>query len=66
MEDVRAVLVDQQAGGVEPVIGVAADMAAAVDQQHALVALAGQPLGQHAAGEAGADDEPVKHGGKSG
>ena len=57
----RAVLVDQQAGLVVAVIGVAADMGAAVDDEHALVALARETLGKHAAGKAGADDQPIIH-----
>jgi hypothetical protein len=43
------------------VIGVAADMGAAVDQQHLFVTLAREPLGDDAAGKSGADHEPIKH-----
>ena len=41
------------------VVGVAADVRAPVDQQHPLAAHGCQPLGQHAAGEAGADDQLI-------
>ena len=41
------------------VVGVAADVRAPVDQQHPLAELRGQPLGQHRAGEARADDQVV-------
>ena len=60
MEDVRAVGVDEDAGVVVAVVGVAADVRALVDDQHAQAQLAGEPLRQHAAGEAGADDEVVE------
>ncbi len=59
VEDVRPILVDQDARLVEMVVGVAADMRPPVDDQHVRVVLAGQPLGDHRAGEAGADDEIV-------
>ena len=61
VEDVRAVLVHQDAGFVVAVVGVAADVGAPVDDQHALVPHVGETLGQDAAGEARADDQPVKH-----
>src|SRR5690606_23129130 len=51
--------VDQHPGFVEVVVGVAADVRAPVDHQHALVEAGGQALGEHAAGEAGADDQVV-------
>ena len=41
------------------VIGVAADVRPAVDQQHPRAMLAGQPLGEHRAGKAGADDQII-------
>ena len=44
------------------VVGVAADVRALVDDEHALAELGGQPLGEDDAGEAGADDEGVEHG----
>jgi hypothetical protein len=43
------------------IVGVAADVGALVDDQHALAGLAGQPLGQDAAREAGPDDEIIEH-----
>ena len=60
VEDVRPVAVDHDAGGVVAVVGVAADVRPAVDEEDALVGLGGQTLGQHAAGEASADDKVVK------
>ncbi len=60
VEDVRAVAVDQHAGLVVVVVGIAGDMRAPVDHQHALVQPRGKALGKHAAGKAGADDEVVE------
>src|SRR5690348_9186783 len=62
MEDVRPVLVDQEAGFIVSVIGIAADMRPTVDQKHLFVTLAREPFGNDAAGEPGADHEPIKHG----
>ena len=62
MEDVRPVLVNQQAGIVVAVVGVAADVRPAVDDEDALVALARETFRKHAAGKAGADDQPIVHG----
>ncbi len=61
MEDVRAVLMDQDAGFVVAVIGVPADMGAPVDDEHAFVPHVRETLGQDAAGKARADDQPVIH-----
>ena len=61
MEDVRPVLVDQRAVLVITVIGVAADMVAAIDQENRLVALVGKALSEHAAGETGTDNQPIVH-----
>ena len=60
VEDVRAVAVNQHAGFVVVIVGVAGDMRAPVDHQHALVQAPGQPLGEHAAGETGADDQVIE------
>ena len=62
MEDVRAVLVDQQAVIVVAVVGIAADVRAAVDEEDALVALARETFRENAAGEARADNQPIVHG----
>jgi hypothetical protein len=62
VEDVRAVLVHQDAGFVVAIVGVAADMVAPVDHENPLVALAREAFCQNAACEAGADDQPVIHG----
>ncbi len=61
VEDVRAVRVDQDAVVVVVVVGIAADVGAPVDEQDLLAGLRGQALGQHAAGEAGPDDQIVEH-----
>ena len=59
VEDVRPVLVIQDAGLVRLVIGIAADMRPPVDQQHPRAVLAGQALGKNRAGKAGPDDEII-------
>jgi hypothetical protein len=53
--------VDEDARVVVVVVGVPADVRTPVDDQHA-VAVRPEPLGEDAAGEAGSDDEIVKHG----
>jgi hypothetical protein len=60
VEDVRPVRVDEDALVVVAVVGVAADVRPFLDHQHALPEPARQPLGQHAAGEAGADDQVIE------
>src|SRR5215210_4801410 len=52
---------DQDAGRVAVVVGVPPDVLPPVYHHHPLVALAGYALRQHAPGEAGSDDEPIKH-----
>ena len=59
VEDMRPILVDEDSGIVEAVIGVAADVRAPVDQQDVGVVLARQPLGENRAGEARADDQII-------
>ena len=59
MKDVRAVLVDQPPGPVQAVVGVAADVVPALQDQHPLSAL-GQLPGADRAGIAGAHDQRVK------
>jgi hypothetical protein len=53
---------DEDAGVVVAVVGVAADVRPLVADEDALAADVGEPLGQDAAGEAGADDEGVEAG----
>ena len=60
MENVRPVTMDQHAGFIVMVVGVATDVRPAVDHQHALVQPGRQALGQYAAGEPGADDQVVE------
>ena len=59
VEDVWAVLVDQDPRLVRHVIGVAGDVRAAIDHQHPLAAVRRQPLGHDRAGEARADHNVV-------
>ena len=66
VENVRAVRVDEYTGVVVAVVGIAADVRPAVDHQHLAAELAGKALGQHGAGETGADDEVVESGQRSG
>ena len=47
VENVRAVLVDQNSGVVQAVIGVAAHVGAALQHQHPLAAVLRQPPGAH-------------------
>ena len=59
MENMRAVLVYQDAVLVVVVVRVAANVIAAVDQQHLLVELRSNPLGERAARKSRADNKPV-------
>src|SRR5215212_5366702 len=61
MEDVGSVLVDQHAGRVVPVVGVAANVGTPVDEQYLVLTLTRQPLGDNTAGEPGANHEPIIH-----
>ena len=57
----RPIAMDQNSGVVIAIIGVAADMVAAVYDQDAFVPLRCNAFRQHAAGEAGADNQPIEH-----
>ncbi len=59
MEDMGAVLVDEDAAGVEAVVSVSAHMVPLFQHQHPSVPPAGQFSGGHRPGEAGADDQTV-------
>src|SRR6476659_9600107 len=59
VEDVRAVAVDEDPGGVGLVVRVAADVRPAIEHEDALAALARESLGHDAAGETGTDDHDV-------
>ena len=62
----RAVAVHLDAGlGLGLAVGVAADVVAAVDDQHPLAQLGGHPLGDGEAEEPGADDDEVRAGWRS-
>ena len=58
-KDVRAVAMDEDAGGIGRIVGVAGDVVAPVDDEHAPARIRRHPLGQHGAREARADDEDV-------
>ena len=62
VEDVRPVAVHEDAVVVVVVEGIAADVRAAVDQQHAHPGARRETLGEHAASEAGAHDQVVEAG----
>jgi len=61
MEDVRAILMDENSGVIKPIKGITGNMRPPVDQQDARTVFAGQALGQHAAGESRANDQEVEH-----
>jgi hypothetical protein len=61
MEDVRSVLVDQNAGFVVVVVGVAADVRPLVADDHFLPAVRRQPLRNRGAGEASTNHQIVEH-----
>ena len=56
VEDMWSVLVDQDAVVIVVVVGVAADVRALVYDEHLLVGVRGQPLGEHTSCEPGTDD----------
>ncbi len=57
----RAVFVDQDAVIVVMVVGIAADMGAAIHNQNFLAGLRGQSLGNDTAGKPGPHNEIVEH-----
>ncbi len=61
VEDVRPVLVDEHARVVVMVVRVAADVRAAVDEQHLLIELRREPFRRHTAGETCPNDEVIEH-----
>ena len=61
VEDVRAVLMNEQAAFVIAIIRVSADVRPPVDEKHALITLGRKPLRQHAASEACSNDQPIVH-----
>ena len=62
VEDVRPIAVHEDAGLVILVVGVAGDVIALLDDEHAQPPLLGQLAGGHGTGESGADDHRVKVG----
>jgi hypothetical protein len=61
MENVRSVLVDQDARVVEVVVGVAGDVVPLLDDEHLLVVLAGESLGQHAPRKSRPNHHVIEH-----
>ncbi len=61
VEDMRAVLMEANSIRTERVVRVARDVRPFVDHQDACSELAREPLGDRAAGQAGADHEEVVH-----
>ena len=61
MKDMRAVLMNQNAGVVVMIVSVAADVRTLVTKQHLLVRTRCQPFGEDTAGEAGAYNQIIKH-----
>ena len=61
VEDVRPILVNEDAVLVVLVVGVSADMRALVDDENLFAGTCRQPLREHAAREPGADHEIVEH-----
>ena len=59
MENVGAVLMNEHAGLVKAVVGVAAHMVPPLQHQHALAAALSQLPGGHGAGHARTDDQTI-------
>ena len=61
VEDMRPVTVDEDAGGIVAIVGVATDVGAFVHDEDALFESAGESFREHAAGEARANNQVIKH-----
>ena len=61
MEDVRAVFVNQNAGLIVMIVGVAADMGTPIHQHHALTEVASHLSGNHGSGKTCANNNVIKH-----
>jgi hypothetical protein len=61
VEDVRPVLVHEQACFVVMIVGVAADVRPAIADEDLLARVGGEPLGNRCAGEPCADDKVIEH-----
>ncbi len=61
MEDVRPILVNQHAGIVVMVVGIAADVHALVDDEDLAAGVSGEPFRHDRPGKAGSDNEVVEH-----
>src|SRR5665213_56335 len=65
MEDMRAILVDQNAVLVVMIVSVAANVRALIANQHTAVRTACQTLSKHASSKTRAHHEVIEHGGLS-
>jgi hypothetical protein len=61
MEDMRAVLVHENAGVVVVVVGISANMRPLVANEHFLIRAGGKPLRNRCPGETGAYNEVIEH-----
>src|SRR5690242_8911940 len=61
MKDVRTILMNQNARFVVPIIGIPADVRAAIANEHLLAEPRSEALREHAAGESGSHDQVVEH-----
>ncbi len=60
VKDMRPILMDQHATGVEMIVSIAGDVGAAVNNQHLPATHASQLLGGDRSGEAGPDNQIVE------
>src|SRR4051812_7362915 len=60
MENMRPIRMNEHAVLIMPIESVAADVRSLFDDEDSRVEFARQPLGQHAAGETGTDDQIVE------
>jgi hypothetical protein len=61
VEDVRPVTVNQNAGVVVVIVGIARDVRTAINDEHFLVRVARQTFGQHTSCVTRTNDEKIKH-----
>lgn len=59
VENVRAVLMDQDPRVIETIESISADMSAPIAEQDRLIKIAPQAFGQHTAGKTGPDNEVI-------
>src|SRR6187402_218947 len=61
MEDVRPILMNQHAGSVVLVVGIAADVHALIDDEDLVAGVGREPFRHDRPGKAGSDNEVVEH-----